>query len=112
MSKHWLIVADDLTGAADCGIAFAKVGLETVVAWERAAAAADRPVLSIDADSRRHPAREAAAKQLDALAAHHRPGILVYKKIDSTLRGQPAAELAATLPFLAGLRGGGKRRWR
>jgi uncharacterized protein YgbK (DUF1537 family) len=106
MTRQWLILADDLTGAADCGIAFAKVGVETVVAWDRTTAAGDIPVLSIDTDSRRHSPAEAAKKQLEALVVHHRPGVLVYKKIDSTLRGQPAAELAAELPVLGNLRGG------
>ena len=33
------------------------------------------------------------------LAAHYCPGLHLYKKIDSTLRGQPVAELAGLLAF-------------
>ncbi len=97
---RWLILADDLTGAADCAIAFAKGGLETVVAWGQGQAG-EPPVLSIDVDSRRLDAGAAAERQRLALAAHWRPGTRLYKKIDSTLRGQPAAELAAQWRALA-----------
>jgi D-threonate/D-erythronate kinase len=106
MAGDWLIIADDLTGAADCGIAFAKVGLETVVVWDHGAPAESPPVLSIDTDSRRLPAAAAAEAQRMALVAAYRPGVSVYKKIDSTLRGQPAAELVSQLAWLAGRRGG------
>ena len=51
MTPLWLIVADDLTGAADCAIAFARHGLTASVSW-----GGDAPsdaVVAIDADSRR-----------------------------------------------------------
>jgi D-threonate/D-erythronate kinase len=95
----WLIIADDLTGAADCAIAFAKQGLESVVAWDRHRDAGDIEVLSVDAATRSLPPAEAAELQVDVLAAHFRPGLRLYKKIDSTLRGQPAAELAGLLAY-------------
>jgi 4-hydroxythreonine-4-phosphate dehydrogenase len=100
MGARWLILADDLTGAADCAIAFAKRGVDTVVSWGDRAGDAGAAVLSVDTDSRRAPAPIAAARQLAAQAAHWRPGMRLYKKIDSTLRGQPAAELAAQLAAL------------
>ncbi len=104
MTGRWLILADDLTGAADCAIAFAKRGLETEVFWGEDAGG-NAAVLSVDTDSRRFPAADAAARQLKAQAAHWRPGMRLYKKIDSTIRGQPAAELAAQLrAFGAGTR--------
>jgi D-threonate/D-erythronate kinase len=99
MSGRWLILADDLTGAADCAIAFAKLGSDAVVVWgDNAGVTAS--VLAVDADSRRFPAPRAAARQLAAQAAHWQPGVRLYKKIDSTLRGQPAAEFAAQLAAL------------
>lgn len=108
MSSGWLILADDLTGAADCAITFAKHGMESVVAWgdgvERTAA-----VLSVDVDSRRFPAAAAVERQLAAQAVRWRPGLHYYKKIDSTLRGQPVAELAAQLAALP-MRKGGRAR--
>jgi D-threonate/D-erythronate kinase len=91
----WLIIADDLTGAADCGSAFVRHGLDAVVSWGDIDP--DASILAVDADSRHLPAGAAAACQVAALAAHWRPGLRLYKKIDSTLRGQPAAELAAQL---------------
>jgi len=33
MPDRWLIVADDLTGAADSGVAFAQRGWVTDVSW-------------------------------------------------------------------------------
>jgi uncharacterized protein YgbK (DUF1537 family) len=99
MTLRWLIIADDLTGAADCAIAFAKRGLESVVAWEKHADAGGVQVLSVDAATRRLPPAQAAKLQLDVLAAHYRPGLRLYKKIDSTVRGQPTAELAGLLAY-------------
>ena len=105
MISRWLIVADDLTGAADCAITFAKRGLEAVVSWGAGVAGegvgGGAVVLSIDADSRRFPAAPAVGRQLAAQAAHWRSGTRLYKKIDSTIRGQPAAELSAQLQALA-----------
>ncbi len=100
MSAHWLILADDLTGAADCAIAFAKRGLHTTVRWQGEPEPAGEAVLSYDANSRGLPAEEAAARHAAVLGALHRPGAHLVKKIDSTLRGQPLAELTATLAHL------------
>lgn len=96
---RWLILADDLTGAADCAAAFARRGHAAAVAWH-AADAQDEAVLAIDADSRRLPPGEAAARHAALLAPPPGPGVALYKKMDSTLRGQPAAELAASLGAL------------
>jgi D-threonate/D-erythronate kinase len=103
MGERWLILADDLTGAADAAIAFARRGARTEVAWgERFASDfAATAILAYDCDSRRSDAAGAGAKQAQA-AARFLPGTaaLLYKKIDSTLRGQPAAEIAALCKFL------------
>jgi 4-hydroxythreonine-4-phosphate dehydrogenase len=95
VTSRWLIIADDLTGAADCAIAFAKHGLESVVAWDQHREAGGAPVLSVDAGTRSLSPEQAAKLQVEVLASHYCPGLHLYKKIDSTLRGQPAAELAA-----------------
>ncbi|MFH6784166.1 MULTISPECIES: four-carbon acid sugar kinase family protein [Methylobacterium] len=105
MAPRWLILADDLTGAADCAIAFARRGRATVVQWGEPGAAAGgdavpHDVVSHDADSRRLGAEAAAARHAALAGRLHRPDVRVFKKIDSTLRGQPAAELAATLAVM------------
>ena len=95
---RWLILADDLTGAADSAVAFARHGMSASVAW------GDHPpgdtVLALDADSRRLAPDAAATRHRALLQAHHHEGAALFKKIDSTLRGQPAAELAATVQHL------------
>lgn len=102
MGARWLILADDLTGAADCAIAFGRRGLAAAVGWGVAAddRAARPPVFSYDADSRGMTAEAAARRHADALAEHLEQDRLLFKKIDSTLRGQPAAETAATIGHL------------
>jgi D-threonate/D-erythronate kinase len=95
MPRLWLILADDLTGAADCAIAFARQGMESVMTWgEGVHRAARRQCCRFNVDSRNLPRGKAAERQVAAQVAHWRPGVRLYKKIDSTLRGQPAAELA------------------
>ena len=97
-----LIIADDLSGAADCAIGFVCAGLRTVVALSPAQVTGDAQVIAVDTDSRRLPPREAADCATAAFQALIRPGQRLYKKIDSTLRGNWAAEVAA-LQRLAGL---------
>jgi uncharacterized protein YgbK (DUF1537 family) len=102
MARGWLILADDLTGAADCAIAFGRRGHAAVVTWGEIGDASDRrlPVLAYDAASRAFAAEAAAGRHADVLARLSEPGRLLFKKIDSTLRGQPAAEIAAALAHL------------
>jgi uncharacterized protein YgbK (DUF1537 family) len=96
-----VIIADDLSGAADCATAFVKAGLETLVVIDRQAEqSADTEaaqVISIDADTRRLPAAEAAQIHLDIFNRYHSAGQLLYKKIDSTLRGNFAQELGSII---------------
>ena len=92
-----VIIADDLSGAADCGIACASAGHETIVVLgERP----DEPacgVLAIDADTRGRSRAEAAAETARLTRLHAPPGRRLFRKLDSTLRGHVAAELAALL---------------
>ncbi|QDZ29689.1 four-carbon acid sugar kinase family protein [Noviherbaspirillum sp. UKPF54] len=96
-----VIIADDLSGAADCASAFVKAGLEALVIIDRQAAQGAEleaaQVVSIDADTRRLPAAEAAEIHRELCARYRTPGQLLYKKIDSTLRGNFAQELAAII---------------
>lgn len=99
-----VILADDLTGAADAGGAFARQGLPTrlVLAGEPGE---DVAVVVRSTGTRGMPAPEAAAINRQAVAelAFRPPGReppLVYKKIDSLLRGHPYEELRAVLAGL------------
>lgn len=97
-----LIIADDLSGAADCAIGFASAGMQTVVTLDPLHDKADAQVIAADTDTRRLTPAHAAERTLAAYKALHQPGQRLYKKIDSTLRGNWAAEVAALQP-LAGL---------
>src|SRR5688572_2036391 len=100
--RRWLIVADDLSGAADSAIAFARRGLRTRILTRLARASdTNAEVLAFDADSRRLTPAGAAARHREAVQAFGAPGARVFKKIDSTLRGHPGAEIAAMLHALA-----------
>src|SRR3954451_17033667 len=104
-----LIIADDLTGAADCGAAFAECGMETTVLLTSAGSGAmnvrevvDTQALAIDADTRCLGPEQAAACVSGMVRTYGDGGgdrgpNFIFKKIDSTLRGNVAAELAATL---------------
>jgi uncharacterized protein YgbK (DUF1537 family) len=93
-----LILADDLSGAADCGVAFTRAGLHTTVALDDVKGDVHSEVLSIDADTR-GLVEELAKKRVDRLVRKYAVDrdLLLFKKIDSTLRGNVAAELAAVL---------------
>ncbi|ABD89950.1 four-carbon acid sugar kinase family protein [Rhodopseudomonas palustris] len=108
MAHGWLILADDLTGAADCAIAFGRRGRAAAVTWGEADAAQDHqlPVLAYDAASRGLSAADAARRHAEVLTQLAAAERILFKKIDSTLRGQPAAETAATLSYLKSRLGG------
>jgi uncharacterized protein YgbK (DUF1537 family) len=94
-----LIVADDLSGAADSAVALANhantaVLLDAEADWPRAT------VVAIDTDTRYMDA-EAAAEHAAAAVRRSGAGTLVYKKIDSTLRGNIGPEVAGALAALA-----------
>ncbi|TDV49088.1 uncharacterized protein YgbK (DUF1537 family) [Pseudomonas graminis] len=90
-----LIIADDLSGAADCAIAFASAGHDTVVTLDAAHDTGDASVVAIDTDTRRLTGAQAGQRTLAAYRSLLAPGQKLYKKIDSTLRGNWAAEVAA-----------------
>jgi uncharacterized protein YgbK (DUF1537 family) len=92
------IIADDLTGAADTGVQLARAGYRTAVAFRDALIppAEDLDAVALDTDSRAMPAGFAAKRVMEAGHAV-RHARIVYKKLDSTLRGPIAAELAAAL---------------
>jgi len=89
------LIADDLTGAADSGVQFAQRGLSTVLVLE-CGLVSDAEVVIVDTESRAVPPEIARAKVHAAVSSL--PTVeYIYKKIDSTLRGNPGIELEATM---------------
>ena len=107
MSALIVIVADDITGAADCGVACSAAGLSTVVALNDAARAKDldAEAIAFDADTRSQSSEQASAATARAVRELCAAGDVrvLYKKIDSTLRGNFAIEIAAARESSAGL---------
>src|SRR5215216_6888123 len=97
-SMRVAIIADDLTGAADTGVQLARAGYRTAVVFRDSPMppAEDLDAVALDTDSRAMPAGFAAKRVLEAGHAV-RHARIVYKKLDSTLRGPIAAELTAAL---------------
>jgi uncharacterized protein YgbK (DUF1537 family) len=99
------IIADDYTGAADTGVQFAKKGLKTTIVRDLTGleVVMDRvDVLVFDTESRSDPKAVAAEKVAVACEAFKKTGVKwLYKKIDSTLRGNLGAELDAAVDTLA-----------
>jgi uncharacterized protein YgbK (DUF1537 family) len=96
-----VILADDLTGALDSAAPFAGRGLRTHVALDLRAIGSiinNHPdVLSINLNSREISADEARATSA-AVIAMLPAGYRLFKKVDSRLKGNIAAELDA-IPF-------------
>jgi D-threonate/D-erythronate kinase len=92
------ILADDLTGAADAGIPFAVRGYATNI-WLAQGQGVDPDAVHVyDTASRADSPEQAAAKVrrfCDSLIASDCP--LIFKKLDSTLLGNLAAELEAAM---------------
>ena len=97
LGPEMVILADDLSGAADCGIVCTEAGLDTLVILGDRAEAPDAEVLAIDADTRGRTQAAAVAETVRLTRRYDGPGRLLFKKLDSTLRGHVAAELAAML---------------
>ncbi len=92
-----IIIADDLSGAADCGIVCTQAGLDTLVILGDRADASTAEVLSIDADTRGRSETEAIADIASLTRRYGGRDRILFKKLDSTLRGHVGAELAAML---------------
>ncbi len=91
------VIADDFTGASDTGVQFKRSGLDTVVLTDTSNLKDLLPqsgVVVIDTESRHDPPQIAYNKARDAARALRMADIkLIYKKIDSTLRGNIGSEL-------------------
>lgn len=95
-----IVIADDFTGSNDTGVQLAKKGARTEVMLtptQKPSRRAD--VLVINTESRAIPSAQAAQAVQQALApwCEGETAPLVYKKIDSTFRGNVGAEVTAAM---------------
>lgn len=99
------IIADDLTGANDTGVQFAKNGYKTSVLilddkLKNMECKNLHDVLVIDTETREveeNVARDKLAEMLKEIKFEVSENDIVYKKIDSTLRGNAGAEIEENL---------------
>lgn len=94
-----IVVADDFTGANDAGSSLAQAGARVQVLFssETPLDVATADVWAISTDSRAASADEAAARTADVVRRHKSliAAGWLFKKIDSTLRGNIGAEVRA-----------------
>src|SRR5688500_4860627 len=105
-TTRWAIIADDLTGAADAAAAYGPTHTSSVIldvdcTWPEA------EILSINTESRYLAAEKAASAVTSAVGRALAQDRRVFKKIDSLLRGNVGAEVAATLAGITQGRGKG-----
>src|ERR1041384_5159011 len=90
-----LALADDMTGALEIGAKFSAAGMPSSIS-ARAGPVGEAPVVVFDTETR-HNSAEVAYRTVRRFVLEaglaHLP--LVYKKTDSTLRGNISAELQA-----------------
>ena len=99
------VIADDLTGAADTAIQFSRISTPVLLVSHRhlSSLGLEDPgaTLAVSTDSRHLSPAAAGARvhRAGLLVKELRPGV-VYKKIDSCLRGNIGAEVDALLDVL------------
>lgn len=95
------IIADDFTGSNDTGVQFAKKGLHTIVTTnlqQLGDQLFDSDVVVFDTESRMDAKETSYQKIIDLakkLAPH--PASYIYKKLDSTFKGNVGAEIEASM---------------
>jgi uncharacterized protein YgbK (DUF1537 family) len=99
------VIADDLTGSSDTGVQFAKRGYKTVVAITpdnaHPGVSEDMDVYVIDTETRDEETHAAHSKLKRILKGLHiRRHEIVYKKVDSTLRGSIGVEIEELMTHL------------
>jgi 2-keto-3-deoxygluconate permease len=98
--KKILIVADDFTGAGDTAAQFSKNGTKCMLITDNDAGKALEhcDVLVIDTESRFDESETAYRKVYDVGKSVRNDSVrCFYKKIDSTMRGNPGAEISALM---------------
>lgn len=92
-----LLIADDLTGACDAAVHFAMRGHRTVVSLDPRLDACDADALAVSTESRGLGWQELRSVFANLSGVDHRflwSARMLFKKIDSTLRGNVGAEIA------------------
>lgn len=99
-----IIIADDLTGANDSAAQLRQCGLSAFVTIYpfKTALNSDCDVLVLDTESRDLPADKAraAVKQACDYIQSKIDGVIIFKKVDSTLRGHVGSELETLMRCL------------
>ncbi len=91
---RFCVIADDITGAMDTGVGLAQAGLATTITFSSSTNPGPDSVVATT-DSRAESPSE-AYRRVKAVGERFQD-YYIYKKIDSTLRGNIAAELQALL---------------
>jgi uncharacterized protein YgbK (DUF1537 family) len=95
LNDYILALADDMTGALEAGAKFSAVGIRTLVS-AKPVQPCSGGALVYDTETR-HSSAPAASREVRRFVLHTGPVCprLIYKKTDSTLRGNISAELKA-----------------
>jgi uncharacterized protein YgbK (DUF1537 family) len=101
------LVADDLTGACDSALAFLGAGAVEVGLWPHVPGG-PLACAAVSTESRAEPAEIAHARSREAACrlgwrGGARAGALLFRKLDSLLRGSPVADLAGALDAAGGV---------
>jgi uncharacterized protein YgbK (DUF1537 family) len=99
-----LLIADDLTGACDAAVAFSARGAETEAALDPGGPSLGSEVLALNTDTRDFPpdiSAEILSGFMQDLASRVPPAQVIFKKIDSTLRGNAGVEILAVAAAFA-----------
>lgn len=99
MTKDFYIIADDATGANDSGVQFAKRGYPTTVYFSSDIVSNESlaRITVIDSDTRGVSSDEAYQRVKKIISGLTVPTNYIFKKVDSTLRGNIGAEIRAVL---------------
>jgi uncharacterized protein YgbK (DUF1537 family) len=99
MKPHLVILADDLSGAADCAVPFVRSGFSTEVFLQpELAKEAEARVISVDLNSREltpGQAVQATSRAFNLIPST--ASTVWYRKIDSTLRGNIGPDVLASV---------------
>lgn len=102
--ENLVLIADDLTGAGDAGVTFARSGLRTTLLLDNSGVDgvfAKYNALAASSESRFMRPDDAARAVADLMTrCRAAGGKYFFKKVDSVMRGNPGAETLAALETL------------